>query len=399
VYFRSRYHSKLLMGIAFLILTSLACSLGGSAAEPTAAPTSGATQPEQPTSPPIAQVTETPAAQPTITPVPPTETPSGSGPGGCILSAQFISDVTIPDNTVLAPNAPFVKTWRVKNSGTCNWDAGYQLIYAEGTQMSGPAGVNVNSTAPGANVDISVNLVAPGSPGNYTGKWRLKASNGVIFGGFTVVIVVPATPTPSPTPTVSPTPTGPWNGHWETNCGADACAGADLIQTGNTVVGTYAGGAGTINGTVSGNHLKGTWTRGGSGTFDWWLNNSNTKWRGNWDGINGWCAHRSGDSDPNPCSVGLFNGDWTVVCGGGICSGAMHIDQNGQNFTGTYINGTIGGTINGNVATGQWHVGGSSGDIKWYLISSKQFNGNYGGSNEWCGYRGGASAPSPCLKP
>jgi hypothetical protein len=185
------------------VVTSLACSLGGTGASNESTPVAQV-QPSE-----VPQATTVPPAdsQPTLTPAPPTETPpSGSGPSGCVLSAQYVADVTIPDNTVLAPNASFVKTWRVKNNGTCSWDAGYQLVYAEGTQMSGPAGVNVNSTAPGANVDISVNLVAPGAPGTYTGKWRLKASNGAIFGGLTVVIVVPEPPTDTPTPTTTPTP-------------------------------------------------------------------------------------------------------------------------------------------------------------------------------------------------
>ena len=34
----------------------------------------------------------------------------------------FVTDVTIPDGTVLQPNETFVKTWRIKNIGTCAWN-------------------------------------------------------------------------------------------------------------------------------------------------------------------------------------------------------------------------------------------------------------------------------------
>ncbi|HZY44597.1 MAG TPA: NBR1-Ig-like domain-containing protein [Anaerolineae bacterium] len=191
---------------------SLARSLGGTQQQQQQLPPQ-----QQPQGTPIAQnaPTQAPvAAQPTITPPPPTETPpSGTGPGGCVLNAAFVADLTIPDNTLEAPGASFVKSWRVKNTGTCNWDASYQLIFAEGNQMSGPASVPINPTASGGTADLSVNLTAPAAPSspNYIGKWRLKASNGVIFGGLTVVIVVPAPPTSAPTaaPTAVPPTAAP----------------------------------------------------------------------------------------------------------------------------------------------------------------------------------------------
>jgi hypothetical protein len=196
--------------IVILIVVSLACSLGGS--QPTATP--APPQPQQPQGTPISQnvpPTQAPiVGQPTITPAAPTETPpSGTGPGGCVLNAAFVADLTIPDDTVFAPNASFVKTWRIKNNGTCTWDPSYQLAFAEGNQLDGPAGVPINNTLPGANLDVSVNLKAPSLPSGtpYIGKWRLKASNGVIFGGVTVRIVVPlpATAAPTSAPTAAPT--------------------------------------------------------------------------------------------------------------------------------------------------------------------------------------------------
>lgn len=399
---RNRHYRALFVGIAMLIAAALACN------QATVSPT---TAPIPPTQAPIAQVTVTPLVPGAPTtgpvPIPPSETPpSGSGPGGCLLSAQFVADVTIPDNTAIAPGAAFVKTWRVKNGGTCTWDTAYQLVFAEGNQMSGPAGVDVNNTPPGSTADISVNLKAPTSPGTHTGKWRLRASNGAIFGGLTVVIVVPATPTPTPVPpTDTPTPvssggSGPWNGHWESDCGSSNCGTMDLVQTGNTVTGRYAvdtSTPGTINATASGNRLSGEWSRSGSaGKFDWWMGGSGNRWRGNFGGIYGWCGHRAGDSNPTPCGVGTFDGDWTVVCES--CDGAMHVNQDGKDFTGTYVNGTVDGTIDGTQATGTWHTSSSNGPFTWYLINSQQFNGNYGGTFKWCGYRSGSSAPSPCLR-
>ena len=388
----------LLVAIVIILITGLACSLSTSATPQsvgTAAP-----QPPAQTLPPVARVSPSPTASPT--PVPsPTETPlSGSGPGGCVLREEFVADVTIPDNTVLAPGTAFVKTWRVKNTGTCTWDNTYQWLFTDGNQFSGPAAIPISFVAPGATIEISINLVAPTAPGSYSGRWRLKSSNNIIFGGMTVVIVVPATPTPTATNTPVPTASaGVWNGKWETNCGAAACGSMKLVQSGSTVTGTF-GVSGTIKGTASGTRLTGTWARGGAaGSIDWWIGGTGVKWRGNYDAVNAWCGHRADETDPAPCGVGTFTGDWNVLCVG--CDGAMSIAQDGRLFNGTYVNGTVEGTIDGTTASGTWRKtsDGTTGPLTWFLINGQQFNGNYGGANQWCGYRSGSGAPTPCLKP
>ncbi|MCJ7737337.1 MAG: NBR1-Ig-like domain-containing protein, partial [Anaerolineae bacterium] len=130
---------------------------------------------------------------------------------GCTLDAAYVADVTIPDDTELAGGSAFVKTWRIRNIGTCDWEAGYQLGFSQGDQLGGPALVALPALAGGAQGDVSVDLVAPVAPGSYKGRWRLRAEGGTIFGqSMTVVIIVPGPPTmtPSATPTLTPSPTG-----------------------------------------------------------------------------------------------------------------------------------------------------------------------------------------------
>lgn len=154
---------------------------------------------------PTATNTPTPTITSTTTPSH-TPTPSAT-PIPCNLGS-FITDVTIPDGTVLVPNTQFVKTWRVRNDSTCQW-AGYQLVYASGDQMSGPAAVKIPTAAPDQTIDISVNLVAPGTPRNYTGYWQLKASNGETFLSLYVTITVSASAVPPPPTNSGPTLTSP----------------------------------------------------------------------------------------------------------------------------------------------------------------------------------------------
>ncbi len=97
--------------------------------------------------------------------------------------AEFIADVTIPDGTSVAPGAPMAKTWRLKNIGTCTWSTSYAIVFYTGTQMGAPSVVYMPmSVAPGATVDITVNMTAPTTPGHYRGYWMLRNASSVLFG-------------------------------------------------------------------------------------------------------------------------------------------------------------------------------------------------------------------------
>jgi hypothetical protein len=159
-------------------------------------PTATATVPPQPTLPPPTMGPTT--ATPTLTPSPTiTSIPCNR--------ASFVSDVTIPDGTELAPGASFTKTWRLKNTGSCEWTSSYSLVFDQGDAMGGQAAVQLTTgtVSPGQTVDISVDLTAPSTPGTYKGYWKLRNNSGVVFGigldasvAFWVEIeVVPATTT------------------------------------------------------------------------------------------------------------------------------------------------------------------------------------------------------------
>ncbi len=101
---------------------------------------------------------------------------------GCDRAA-FVTDVTVPDGTIFAPNEAFVKTWRLKNVGTCTWTTSYKLDFISGEQMGGPSSQNLPmSVPPGGTIDVSVNLTAPASPGTYNGFWKFENASGQKFG-------------------------------------------------------------------------------------------------------------------------------------------------------------------------------------------------------------------------
>ncbi len=168
-----------------------------------------------------AQPTQTTA--PTNTPPPPptaTTQPSATRPAGCTYLATFVADVTIPDDTRMAPGATFTKTWRVRNDGSCTWGPNqqlYALTFTGGTRLGTVDQVSLpGNVGPGQTVDLSVGMVAPTSPGTYTSEWMFALANppagvGSLLGlgsgrsqPLFARIVVGPTPTPT-TPPVSAT--------------------------------------------------------------------------------------------------------------------------------------------------------------------------------------------------
>jgi len=139
--------------------------------------------------PNVLPATNTPL--PTNTPV----APATNTPLPC-NAAVFVTDVTIPDNTVIPAGGAFTKTWRLRNVGTCTWNSTYQLVYISGDALGVPTGFAQALTAgfisPTQDVDATVNLTAPTASGTYTGRWGFRDGNGNIFTYFIVKIVVPA---------------------------------------------------------------------------------------------------------------------------------------------------------------------------------------------------------------
>lgn len=112
-----------------------------------------------------------PTATATLDPSAPTPTPS------CTDGAVFVEDVSIPDNTNLSQGESFTKTWKLQNSGTCDWK-GYTVAFDSGERMGAPDSVPVPETPAGSTVEVSVDLVAPSIDGQYLGSFELRNERG-----------------------------------------------------------------------------------------------------------------------------------------------------------------------------------------------------------------------------
>lgn len=157
-------------------------------------------------------VAATPTSEETSTPLPlpDTATPAFTATPVC-PQAQFITDVTIPDGTIMTPAQAFTKKWRIRNTGQCAWN-GYSLIFDAGDSMGGPASQAIGAINPGQEIDLEINLTAPSAPGNYRGYWRIVTNNNVLvpilngYQGRAFYVDIKVQAPPSATPLAIPAP-------------------------------------------------------------------------------------------------------------------------------------------------------------------------------------------------
>lgn len=168
---------------------------------------------------------------------------------------EIVTDVTIPDGTVFAPNEMFIKSWRIKNAGNQVWNDEYRIVIGYSNpfgspQMAravfiqetdlidfaisswGPRQYNVRN---GGTVDLAIPLQAPNTPGDYLAEFFLINSEDEIVtpkfwiqfkvelnpeqiaGTNTAAVQLSQTPDLTVTPTLSPTPENvpyDWTGQW-----------------------------------------------------------------------------------------------------------------------------------------------------------------------------------------
>lgn len=210
---KPRLYRRLALVFSMLIIASMACALPGAPGQqPSATPANAETQIAQTVQVMMTEIaqaggTVTPGgsqptatgSQPTVNPtatLQPTATtvilpsatfalPTAAQPTIVSICDQggFVADVSIPDGTAIPAGTQFIKTWRLKNTGSCTWTPEYAAVFESGSGMEGPAAQKIGvSVAPGQTVDVSVVLRAPGQPGSYRGYWRMRNAAGVLFG-------------------------------------------------------------------------------------------------------------------------------------------------------------------------------------------------------------------------
>jgi len=140
---------------------------------------------------PTALPTFAPAATSAVITLPAVTQAAASSPTASCYQLRFTSDVSIPDNTQMAPGQTFTKTWKVKNTGSCAWDTGFKFAFVGGEAMSGATYTLPSSVAANAELDISIAMTAPtNKTGALRGNWRMQTAGGTYFGDEVYVLIV-----------------------------------------------------------------------------------------------------------------------------------------------------------------------------------------------------------------
>jgi Ig-like domain from next to BRCA1 gene len=119
-----------------------------------------------------------PSPIPTTTAAPraPTSTPS------CQDGLRYLSDITVPDGSIVAPGEAIDKQWQVENSGTCNWNERYRLRRISGPSLDASEEQALYPARGGTQAVIRVMLLAPPDPGTYRSAWQAYNPQGEPFG-------------------------------------------------------------------------------------------------------------------------------------------------------------------------------------------------------------------------
>ena len=94
----------------------------------------------------------------------------------------FISDLTIPDGTVVSPDSTLDKRWEVENSGNCNWDENYRIRLIAGPQLSAQKEQALYPARSGTRAIIRFVFKAPLELGSYRSAWQAFNPRGEPFG-------------------------------------------------------------------------------------------------------------------------------------------------------------------------------------------------------------------------
>jgi inhibitor of cysteine peptidase len=179
-------------------------------------------------------------------------------PATCLNSVEFVEDLTLPDDTVLAPGEEFVKGWLLRNNGTCPWVEGYKIVTIDDEPLEGDTEMAIEApVAPGQTTEVSVTLIAPEEPGTYRSNWQMNDADGDLFGvdgfledAFWLQIVVSETATP--TAPESDSDAGSIGGIiWDDFCTIQA----DGTPTANCVETAEGSGFYISDGTLNGNEV------------------------------------------------------------------------------------------------------------------------------------------------
>ena len=167
----------------FALLFALTLSSG---CAPQASPTAF----RPPTLPEPTQIVATTTPVPRLSTSAPDLSITATIPGPCTNNLSFLNDITIPDDTTVAPGSPIDKQWLVQNTGTCNWDSTYHLKWIGGDTMSAAEEQALYPARAGTQATLRILFTAPAIEDTYESAWQAAGPDGNVFGDLIFIKIV-----------------------------------------------------------------------------------------------------------------------------------------------------------------------------------------------------------------
>jgi hypothetical protein len=109
----------------------------------------------------------------------PTLVPSGGGGGGTTTKPQYACNPfprTPRDNSIFRPNDSFDIKWTIVNTGTKTMEAGLDLKYDDGPQLTKTTLIELPELEPGDSFQVTMDAVAPSEEGTYIMTFSVEGS-------------------------------------------------------------------------------------------------------------------------------------------------------------------------------------------------------------------------------
>ncbi len=108
----------------------------------------------------------------------------------CHNGLAFITDITIPDGTLVTPGAEIDKTWEVENIGTCGWTAEYSLRHVGGSNLGAETTLPLYPARAGTRALITIRFTSPAESGTIHSAWRAYGPDDQPFGDAVYVQMI-----------------------------------------------------------------------------------------------------------------------------------------------------------------------------------------------------------------
>ncbi|MBN1439743.1 MAG: hypothetical protein JW929_10065 [Anaerolineales bacterium] len=195
--FSRPFRNHALFGFILALLLS-ACRAGAAEPDPDGALTANGIAPtvsaalQIPSPDAGRQTANTPGPATSETGPPEAGSPQTTRPAfpSCADNLVFLADLTYPDRTPVLAGTPLEKSWRVRNSGNCDWGPEYRLRWIGGAELSAKREFALYPAVAGSEAVVSILLTAPLAPGEVVSRWRAHSPLGIAFGDTLYIDVV-----------------------------------------------------------------------------------------------------------------------------------------------------------------------------------------------------------------